>query len=136
MFYYKYKSVTIVAGLLLGLLSLDAGAPPMPMERVLYNNYQQVILEGRSTDWVQRIIGWRIDYTCRQSAGCYLAILDSSSMMMTIGNQQNVSASTCVAATTAGYYSTYSCPYRTKVYLLHENFVIPPTCTLQPMTCE
>ena len=135
MFYYK-KSLAIVAGLVLGLLSLNAGAPPIPMERFLYKGYDKVILEGYSNEWVQRIIGWRVDYTCRIPEGCHLTVLMSPSMMASYTVGETLGACTGEYLYPSEYYYSFQCPNRTKVYLLHENFVIPPACTMEPVPCE
>ena len=102
MFYYKYKRLSILAGLVLALLSFGA----------LGNGTEKTVIKDYSTaefsdtgDWRQRIIGWRAQWTCVNPASCNLSIVLMDGMSLWL-----------------------ACPNGAQVLMHHQNLIIPPAC--------
>ncbi len=100
MFYYKYKRISILAGLVVALLSFGAmgnGAQKTVFKDYLYAEFSD------SGDWRQRIIGWRAQWTCR-SPSCSLSVEAYGTSLW------------------------LACPAGAKVLMNHQVLIIPPEC--------
>ncbi len=102
MFYYKYKRISILAGLVLVLLSF--GAMGNGSQKIVFKDYSYAEFSNPG-DWRQRIIGWRAQWTCLNSASCSLNV-----------------------ETMNGTSLWLACPIGARVLMNHQVLIIPPEC--------